>query len=81
MEVTVTFLSASEKGTYIDFLLSSGGKSRKIRIHKDDLLSSRMGFAEVEQIMPILIRNAIKDSGATTKAQRLAAVEGKVFYL
>lgn len=81
MQISVTVNGLCPGGEHVNLTLTSGAQSRPVTIMRADLLAKPRAIADVLDALIPLLRQRVLESGATSNAQRRAAIESAPFHI
>lgn len=81
MQFTVTVSGQCASGGHVHLAVTAGQQTRQITVSRDDFLIDFSSVDDVRDFLIPLLRQRIKESRATTPAQRRTAIENAPFYI
>ncbi len=81
MQFTVTVNGQCAGGNHVDLMLAAGVQTLQITITRSDLQIDFSNIEAVRDYVIPLLRQRVKESGATTPAQMRTAIESAPFYV
>jgi len=81
VQFTVTVNGQCAGGNHVNLTLTAGVQTRQVTITRGDLQIDFSDIDAVRDYMIPLLRQRIKEAGATTPAQMRTAIESAPFYV
>lgn len=81
MQFTVAVNGQCAGGNHVHLTVTAGQQARQITVSRDDFLIDFSSVDDVRDFLIPLLRQRIKEAGATTPAQRRTAIESAPFYI